>query len=413
MTSGNDNQSNQRIGRSPSSLPSLESIVIEEGRGGRCWDETGRDYLDFICGYGPIVLGHADPGVTQAVAARLARGTLFPARSSDLDKLLQHINDLYPAIEHATLLKTGSEAIAAAIRLARAETGRSKILRIGFHGWHDQVVVPYLKWHQYDERSLSGIEIQGVPLTSFRDHMVVWNGNDFDELIALISAERSELAAVILDPVQLVSPFPENALRLQGAVQAIGAFFVLDESKTGFRVHLGGVQGAYGLKPDLTVLSKAIANGLPLALLGGRRDVMQRAADLKIKGTYSNELASVAAAIATISQLRDRDAPRALAATGERLIAGLNSVFQSRGLSKMVSAVPYFWPCMPYLHFARKPVDDINLRENFYQELVAGGVLMLPEHMNYVCLAHTDADLQETFNRVDQTLGRIVGRCIV
>jgi glutamate-1-semialdehyde 2,1-aminomutase len=224
-------------------------------------------------------------------------------------------------------------------------------------------------------------------------------------VIGRIAEEGAELAAVLVDPVQL-PPSPEGMRRLQAAARTAGAVFILDESKTGFRVHLGGVQGLYGLRPDLVVLSKAIANGLPLAVVGGRRDLMRRADAVKIKGTYSNELAAVAAALATIARLREADAPRALAETGTRLLAGLNAVFAAHGVAAQLRAVPFHWPCMPFLHFPDGGQD--GLRERFYRELVAAGVLMLPEHMNYVCLAHTEDDLAETFRRVERVLRRIL-----
>jgi glutamate-1-semialdehyde 2,1-aminomutase len=397
-----------QIGRSPSSLPSLRTVLIEEGRGGRCWDHSGRDYIDFVCGYGPIILGHADPSVNRAVADRLARGLLFPSRSSMLDSLLADLQQIYPSVEDAVLLKTGSEAVAAAIRLARAATGRDRVLRVGFHGWHDQLVVPYAKWHNYDAEPQPSRYLHGVPNKAYRDLVTVWQGTNFDELIALIGVESADLAAVILDPVQLCPPFAGNALRLQTAVNATGAVFVLDESKTCFRVNLGGIQGLYGLRPDMTVLSKAIANGFPLAVVGGRRGLMELVEEVKIKGTYSNELCSVAAAIATIGRLRDADGPKVLAAIGTRLLDGLNAVLASHGLAEFARAVPYHWPSMPYLRFSAKDTTDAAFKDRFYSELIAAGVLMLPEHMNYVCLAHTDDDLEQTLGRVDRVLQRIL-----
>jgi glutamate-1-semialdehyde 2,1-aminomutase len=193
---------------------------------------------------------------------------------------------------------------------------------------------------------------------------------------------------------------------LTRAIKDAGALLIFDESKTGFRVHLGGFQALYDVAGDLTVLSKALANGLPLAVVLGRRDLIALAQRARIKGTFGAETASIAAALATVETLAAEDAPRVLNETGTQLINGLNEVITSVGLQEHVSAVPYHWACMPYIRFtgSAQPLEDA-----FFFGLVRRGVLMLRDHMSYVSLALTTADVNRVMVAAHGALLELVG----
>jgi glutamate-1-semialdehyde 2,1-aminomutase len=396
-----------RSGKWPSAMPALADMRFERGSGSRCWDDRGREYIDFICGYGPVILGHAHPAVTEAVSKQLARGTLFPSSSRILDEFVSTLRELFTYAEDVVVLKTGSEAVAAAIRLARAYTGREKILRCGFHGWHDQVVAPYVRWHQYDVSARTARTLRGVPNDLHGSVVVTWYGSRFEELLTSIDALGPSLAAVVIDPVELQPPFAANAKSLVERARGVGALAVLDESKTGFRVSLQGVQGLYGVEPDMTILSKGIANGLPISVVIGSGEVIRLRNDVKIKGTYSNELSAVAAALATIQVLRETDLEATLWRRGRQLIDGLNRAFRRFGVADDMVAVPFHWPCMPYIWFRG---GGSQLRADFHGQLLRRGVLMLPDHMNFVSLAHTAADIEDALTAAEDALGDCMGR---
>jgi len=175
---------------------------------------------------------------------------------------------------------------------------------------------------------------------------------------------------------------------LSSALREAGALLVFDESKTGFRTHLGGAQALYGVAADITVLSKALANGLPLAVVLARRQLIELAQQARIKGTFGAETVSIAAALATVEILRSMDAPKLLNQRGAELIEGLSNVIKHLGLQEHVAALPYQWPCMPYVHFSG---EKRGLQDAFHRGLVDRGVLMLRDHMSYISLASSSS----------------------
>lgn len=291
--------------------------------------------------------------------------------------------DTFPGRPGALPFKTGSEAVAAALRLARGATGRHTVLRVGFHGWHDPVVTPHVSWHRYDHTERTAKEVPAVPPV-YGQVMRVWHGSDPDDLVAAIAA-TPDLAAVLLDPVELARPMPENARRVLAATREAGALLVLDESKTCLRLGPHGAQGRLGITPDLTVAGKALANGFPLAVVLADAALTSQARKLRIRGTFSYELGALAASIATLRVLREEKAGETLEASGRALLDALNAALAAAGAADRVAAVPYPWPCMPYLAF--RDVADAE-RRDFYSRLTGQGVLMLPNHMNFMSLAH-------------------------
>ena len=368
-------------------------LRFSHGEGARCWTTDGREYIDLICGHGSVLLGHAHPAVTAAVCDQLQRGSLLPGPGPVWDQLRSKLVGLYPHNDDALTFKTGSEAVAAAIRLSRAYTGRQEVLRVGFHGWHDQVVSPLVRCHSYDETQFEESWPPGIPHERYADLITVWNKSDPEELVALVRSKGDKFAAIIVNPVQLrPSTAIDISARLRRAVTDAGAILIFDESKTGFRVHLGGVQALYGVAADVTILGKALANGLPLAVVLGPEALIDMADSARIKGTFSRETAAMAAALATIEVLEAVDAPRVLAERGSHLLEGLMGAIESAKRQGQVDAVPYQWPCMPYIHFS---LGADHLRRIFYDLLLDRGVLMLDGHMSYISLAMKKADVIE------------------
>lgn len=372
------------------------------GRGGRVSDTAGREYVDLILGYGPVVLGHAHPEVARAVCAQTELGTLLPGASPLQQQLEDRVRRVVPVAESQLFFKTGSEAIAAAVRIARAATGRARIARVGFHGWHDQVVSPYLSCHRYAPRSEIEEHPAGVPHEVLASLVETWVGSMLDRLPDVIREADGALAAVVVDPVQLQPPFAKTAAEIATACRKTGTLLVLDESKTGFRIAPGGFQDLYDIAADLTVMSKALANGYPLALVAGRAELVALAKPARIKGTYSYELSAMAAAAATLDVLERERASEALAARGTELLGRLNDVISTEGPSGL-SAVPYHWPSMPYLFFEPGSLAA-SIRDRFYERLADAGVLMLRDHMNFVCVTHTAEDVEKVANAVRDVL---------
>jgi glutamate-1-semialdehyde 2,1-aminomutase len=382
----------------------IESLSIVRGQGAYCWDESGKRYVDYICGYGPIVLGHADAEVNEAVVERLNSGILFPSGSPLIDELSATLHRLFPDSDRFHLAKTGSEAVAAAVRLARAFTGRAKVIRCGFHGWHDPFIIPYVSWHKYEIDISRTRPVSGVPHEPSHPLVLTWDGRSLQQLAEIYLKNRGQVAAMVLDPVQLREPVADNLSYICDLTRREGALLVLDEAKTGFRVSLRGVQGLYGTRVDLTILSKAIANGFPLAVVMGRAEIFDRAKNTKLKGTFNTELASVAAALTTISIMERPDSVPKLNQLGQQMIDGLNEVFVRTGMSDSIRAVAYRWPCMPYIWFTGRPERATRLKALFYQRLTERGVLMLPNHMNYICLSHTMQDVGKTVQHIEDIL---------
>jgi glutamate-1-semialdehyde 2,1-aminomutase len=385
-----------------SSSDGYAQLDFARGSGAYCWTSDGRRYIDLVCGQGPIVLGHAHPAITAAVTRQLRDGILLPAPGPALAELRRVLLGLYPAYDDILTFKTGSEAVTAAVRLCRAYTSRSKILRVGFHGWHDQLVSPYIRCHSYDETRFERSWPRGVAHSVYGPMTEEWHGSDPAELLSLVRATGEHLAAIIVDPVQLRPPSAQSvAVQLAAEAERLGALLVFDESKTGFRVHLSGVQAIYGIAADLTILSKALANGLPLAVVLGRSQLTRLESLVRIKGTFRFELTAIAAALATIRTLQETAAPRQLAERGTELIGGLNAAFREAGYEHAIRAVPYHWPCLPYIHFEQ---ETASFKDAFYRGMLERGVLMMPDHMNYISLSLTQEDVGALIGAAEETL---------
>lgn len=384
----------------------LIHLRFSHGQGARCWTTDGREFIDLICGQGPIILGHAHPEITTAIERQLHKGTLLPGHGPAFYRLREMLLELYPHTEDMLTFKTGSEAVAAAIRLTRAHTGRDVVLRIGFHGWHDQVISPYVRCHNYDVPFFDTSWPIGVPHAAYDGLMRVWHGTDVQELVSLIRKTGHELAAILIDPVQLYPPnAAQAASALSKAAAEVGALLIFDESKTGFRVHLGGTQALYGVKADITILSKALANGSPLSAILGPASLLALAQPARVKGTFAGELTSIAAAVATVALLESMDAPSVLDRLGAQLITGINAAIIASGLGSHVEAVPYQWNCMPFIRFKGRAQGR---QVAFINGLTDRGVLMLNEHMSYICMAMTPTDIQRVIVIVHETLNQVL-----
>lgn len=351
---------------------------VERAAGPYIWDVDGNRYLDYMLGYGSVVLGHADPVVTAAVSETLAKGTNPTLLSPVHVELAERIVDIIPCAELVTFLKTGSDAIGAAVRLARAITGRTHILQWGHHGWHD--------WFA----TLSPGVLQN---TKARVHPFQYN--NFEDAARLFDQFRGDVAAVVMMPYEIEAPQPGYLQALKQLAHDNGALFIFDEVRSGFRIALGGAQEHFNVVPDLAAFSKAIANGHAISVLAGRREYMQRILDLALTVTYYRLPGAMAAALATIGELEAAGAADRLAVLGTRLIDGLQAVAQQAGIPARVVG----FPATPFIEFDYhdQPSREHAMRQ-FCNGMLGRGVLMMPAHHWFLCTSLSTVDIDETID---------------
>lgn len=346
--------------------------------GARVWDETGREYLDFIMGLGAVALGYGHPDVTAAAVDALDRGGLGPLAPMEEEVLAEELASLMPALEEVRFLKSGAEAVAAAVRLARAFTGRDRVLGCGYHGWLD--------WCSRGP---------GVP-ESVSALYAELPFNDPERCGALIRQAGDTLACVVIEPVVDAAPRPEWLRAVREETRRSGAVLIFDEIKTAFRVSLGGASARWGGEPDLIVLGKALANGFPLSALGGRTEIMGQVRNTWISSTLATEFVSFAAARATLRVARDIGLPDRLATAGGLLWGGLQRLAGSwPGRIASVGGIPE----MCYLRF----VDEAD-SARVARACARRKLLFKRNAYNFVSLAHTDTDISEALGTLDGVL---------
>ena len=347
----------------PRGLP----VRLASSEGCEIVDGEGRRYLDFVMALGAVSLGYGHPAVKAAAHAAIDAGGVGPLAPELEERLAERLAERLPWMERTRFLKTGAEAVAAAVRLARAHTGREIVLRSGYHGWLD--------WCQ-------GPGSPGVPRAEFALAPEI-PFNDSERGRELIRRHGESLAAVVIEPVIERAPDPEWLAMLREETHRVGSLLIFDEIKTAFRIAVGGAAERFALAPDLVVLGKALGNGFPLAAVGGRRDVMEEARRTWISSTLATEMVSLAAADAALTVTVNQRVPEHLGRVGARLMTGLGRLAEDH--PGIVSAVAG----LPEMCFLRFPDEETGVR---LARLAAGrGLLFKRSAYNFVSLAHDDA----------------------
>jgi len=367
------------FGAESAGLPRLMSRAA----GCTVWDAEGREYLDYIMALGAVALGYGHPDVSRAAGDAIARGVVGPLAAELEEDLAGELCRLIPWIERVRFLKTGAEAVAAAVRLARLATGRDQVLGCGYHGWLD--------WCQTGEGG-------GVPAAT-RALYAELPYNDAERSRELIRSRGDRLAAVVFEPFILEAPHPAWLGVLREETARAGALLVADEIKTVCRLAIGGGCERFGIRPDLVVTGKAIANGFPLAAVGGRAEVMEGVARTWISSTLATELVSLAAARATLAVVLEQDLPAHLFRVGARLLAGLRALAARH--ERVVSAVRgaeqmCFLECR-----------DEALSSGLAAACARRGLLFKRSAYNFVSLAHDEATVDRTLGLLDEVLGAL------
>jgi glutamate-1-semialdehyde 2,1-aminomutase len=354
----------------------VSPLALARGKGSRVWDLDGNEYLDFVNALLAISLGYADPDVDRAVQEQLALGTIFSLPHPLEAEVAELICECVPSAEMVRFGKNGSDATAGAVRLARAYTGRDHVLVCGYHGWQDWYIG-------------STPRNRGVPeATRALTHAFPYN--DLEALAGLMDKYEGKVACVILEPMNTAWPQPGYLEGVRELCSRTGTLLVFDETITGFRFATGGAQELFGIKPDLTTLGKGLANGFPLSVVCGRRDIMMLMEEIFFSFTLGGEALSLAAAKATIQKLRREPVIETMTKRGERLVAGLSALIEQNSLGDLLSVSGH--PTWSFLNIADVPASTSWATKTlFLQEMFLRGILVLGTHN--ISYAHGEADI--------------------
>jgi 3-aminobutanoyl-CoA transaminase len=370
-------------------------IFLESGKGCRLTDVDGNEFVDFLCGYGPIILGYREEEVDQAVYDQVSgKGFCFTLTQQFQNRLAKKIHELVPSAEMSIFLKTGSDATTASIRIARAHTGKLKVMRCGYHGWHDWCV------------EMKG----GIPPKFFED-VFEFQYNRLDQLEQLMAEHGSDTAAVIMTPFghpnhqEMQVPAPGFLEGVKELAHQYGAVLIYDEIRTGFRVSMGGAQKYYGVTPDISVLGKAIANGYPISVVTGKKEIMMAASHkLFISSTFFPNSDAFVAALKTIEILERDKVLEDIWTKGEVFMAQIQQAIDTHDVGAKLTGIPPMF----YITFEKDAKGTYKAkRTDFYTQLIRKGFFFTPFHHAYISFGHTRADLDLAMTAINDSLAFI------
>jgi glutamate-1-semialdehyde 2,1-aminomutase len=386
---------------------------VQRAKGAYLWDVDGNRFIDYRLAFGPIILGHAYPEVDAKVHEEIDKGVLF-AMTSELElAVAEKIVAMCPAVEMVRFACSGTEATMHALRVARAYTGREKVVKFegNYHGFQD-----YLLFSTYAPSEAYGSRRSPVPIPTSSgipkclDSLVITLPfNDFEVLESALRRVGHEVAAIIAEPMQdncgAIEPVPGFLEFIRKQCDEHGIVFILDEVKTGFRIARGGAQEYYGLRPDMATYAKSIANGYPLAALGGRREIMSIIGHgVAQGGTFNNNKPGVAAACATLDLIQNQPILETIARRGRRLMDGIKKIFDDAGILVCMSGHPAMFSFAVGIEKVTSQREWDKSDGAYYLRLVEAAIErgVMPDHDPrepwYLCYSHSDADIDETLN---------------
>ena len=348
----------------------VSPVYLEHGEGSHVWDVDGNKFIDFICGLGPITLGWNYPRINESIKSQLDAGIIFSLPHPLEVELSEVLNGIIPCAEMVRFFKTGSEACQAAIRAARAYTDRDHIAFRGYHGWHEWYAVK-------SERP------KGIP-DAYDDYIHQFEYNDIDSLRAIFDLYPDQVAAVIMEPVIVEKPKTGFLEQVKLLCQQNRALLIFDEIVTGFRWSFGGAQEYFNIVPDLACFGKGMANGMPLNCVVGRADIMKEFEEIFVSSTFGGECLSLAAGLATIQEMWDRETIEHCWQMGKKLMTGLQNIGLKMG----------GYPCRPAI------LTEFSHQEKalFIQEYIKRGILIHSSLVINLCYSHTTDDITKAVN---------------
>lgn len=392
-------------------------IFIESGQGAHVTDIDGNELIDFICSWGPLIFGHNDPVVQEAVMSAVQKGTTFGMPTEIETLMAEKIVELIPSIEKVRMVSSGTEATMSALRLARGYTGRDKIVKCGgcYHGHADHLLI----------QAGSGALTFGVPSSpgvpeNIAHETLTATYNDIDSFKALFAEYQNEIAAVIIEPIPgnmgLILPEEGFLEALRELTKENGSLLIFDEVISGFRASLGGAQKRFGIMPDLTCLGKIIGGGLPVGAFGGRADIMDHLApvgDVYQAGTLSGNPLAMKAGYTTLCELQKRNPYADLDARAKRLKEGLAAAADAHGvrvtINQVGSLLTVFFTDRPVHTYADAQTSSVDQYRIFFQALLAEGIHLPPSQFEcwFISTAHTDADIEKTIQAAEKAFAAV------
>lgn len=383
-------------------LPDLWPAYYDRAKGCEVWDLDGRHYIDMsYMGIGACILGYADDDVDAAVEAVIRKGSMCTLNAPEEVELAELLIELHPWADMVRYARSGGEAMAVALRIARARAGLDTVLFCGYHGWHDWYLSTNLKdENAIDQHLLPGLQPLGVP-QNLRGTSYPFTYNDTDGFLDLMEQHRDRVGVVVMETLRNMLPQPEFLATIRRVTQERGIVLVLDEISSGWRLNVGGAHLLFDLEPDIVVFAKAMSNGFPMAAVLGKRDVMQAAQDTFISSTYWTERMGPAAALATIRKLRQNQVPAHVVKMGQAVQAGWQSLAEKHRLKIEVGGIH------PLSHFSLIYDNPLVLKTLFTQLMLEKGFLASTGF--YPSYAHGPVQVAGYLQAVDEAFGFISG----
>ena len=395
----------------------IDPPFISRAEGCFLWDMEGNQYVDYVCSWGPMILGHGHPEVVKALKERVSKGTSYGAPTELEVEMAETITNMVPSVEMVRMVNSGTEATMSAIRLARGFTGKEKIIKFEgcYHGHADSLLVSA-------GSGVATLAIPGCPgvPADLAEHTISLPFNDLDGVVQAFERFGSEVAAVIIEPIPgnmgVVIPKEEFLTGLREITLENGALFIFDEVISGFRVGPGGAQELYGVMPDLTCLGKIIGGGLPVGAYGGRRDIMEQMApegDIYQAGTLSGNPLAMAAGLATLRVLQERDVYQELENKGRMLFSGLEDAAKAAGVNVVINRIgsvgSLFFGEDPVTDFASAKASDAEKFKGYYVNMLEQGIYLAPSAFEacFVSTAHDENSIQKTLDCAANSFGSL------
>lgn len=381
-------------------LPEQWPSYYSRAKGVEVWDLDGNKYVDMsYMGIGACILGYSDPEVDDAVKEAIDSGSMCTLNCPEEVELADLLCELHPWAEMVRYARTGGEAMAIAIRIARARTKKDKVIFCGYHGWHDWYLAANLTENSaLDVHLLPGLDAAGVP-NCLKNTAFAFNYNRIKELEAIVAYYKNEIATIVMEPIRNYEPMPGFLEEVRAIAASIKAVLIFDEISAGWRLTTGGAHLLFNVTPDIAVFSKALSNGYPMAAIIGNGDIMQAAQDSFISSTYWTERIGPAAALATIRKHKRFNVAEHLVKTGKFIQAGWKSAAERHRLRCVVTGIP------PLAHFTFDYENRQAMRTLFTQEMLQKGFLATDAF--YPSYAHKDSHLKNYLTALDETFSFI------
>jgi glutamate-1-semialdehyde 2,1-aminomutase len=399
-------------------------LFVESGSGPRIRDVDGNEYIDYLLAYGPLILGHAHPSLAEGMSDALKRGVTYGLQHYGEIELAKLLTDILPCADRVALSGSGTEAVMLALRLSRAYTGKTKVIRFHghFHGWSDTIFTSFPSVDMKQASTLHDSPHTAPPGTNGQSAnclqdilMLPWN--DFEALESTLHEEKDGIAAIITEPIMCnngcILPRPGYLERMRELTEQYGIVMIMDEVITGFRLGLGGAHGKFGLKPDLVTIGKAMGGGVAISGVAGRHELMALIENGTVShlGTLNGNFAATSAALATLRELgKDGGSVYAkMEQTANRLVQGIRSLFEKHGISGLVNQAG---PVFHMMFTDEEKVEDFasfNKRDSarynrFAERMLEEGVLVRPSGLWYVSAVHGEEEVVPTLEAMDRAL---------